>query len=128
MINIDWFQPFKHIRYSVGIIYLSILNLPHDIWIMPKNIILVDILTGLNEPSYDINGLIKPLIKALNIFWIGKEMKVHGKILQQLVRCAVLFVCASCDLPAVGSYVDSLVSRLRMVVQMLETIFWYGWK
>ena len=26
-INVDWFQPFKHIQYSVGVIYLI---LPHE--------------------------------------------------------------------------------------------------
>ena len=28
MLNIDWFQPFKHRQYSVGVIYLVIMNLP----------------------------------------------------------------------------------------------------
>ena len=85
VINIDWFQPFKHIQYSVGIIYLLILNLPHNIWNKAKNIILVRIVPGPNEPSYDINGFIEPLIKELNIFWVGKEMKVYGKASKQLV-------------------------------------------
>lgn len=26
MLNVDWFQPFKHTNYSVGAIYLTILN------------------------------------------------------------------------------------------------------
>ena len=29
MMNVDWFKPFKHIEYSVGVIYLTIINLPH---------------------------------------------------------------------------------------------------
>lgn len=24
--NIDWFQPYKHVNYSVGAIYISVLN------------------------------------------------------------------------------------------------------
>ena len=28
MLNVDWFQPFKHSSYSLGVIYLVILNLP----------------------------------------------------------------------------------------------------
>lgn len=28
MLNVDWFQPFKHTNYSVGAIYVTILNLP----------------------------------------------------------------------------------------------------
>lgn len=27
-LNIDWFQPFKYTNYSVGAIYMTILNLP----------------------------------------------------------------------------------------------------
>ena len=27
-LNVDWFQPFKHVTDSVGAIYLSVLNLP----------------------------------------------------------------------------------------------------
>ena len=27
----DWFQPFKHVTYSVGEIYRSVLNLPRNI-------------------------------------------------------------------------------------------------
>ena len=30
-LNVDWFQPFKHVTYSVGEIYLSVLNLPINI-------------------------------------------------------------------------------------------------
>ena len=28
LINIDWFQPYKDISYSVGVIYAVIINLP----------------------------------------------------------------------------------------------------
>ena len=29
-LNLDWFQPFTHIEYSVGVIYLAIQNLPRS--------------------------------------------------------------------------------------------------
>ena len=28
MLNVDWFQPFERYTYSVGVIYLDLLNLP----------------------------------------------------------------------------------------------------
>ena len=28
MINVDWFQPYKHTTYSVGVIFMTIMNLP----------------------------------------------------------------------------------------------------
>ena len=31
MLNIDWFHRFKYTQYSVGAVYLSIMNLPHKI-------------------------------------------------------------------------------------------------
>lgn len=31
LLNVDWLQPYKHVQYSVGVIYLVILNLPHSI-------------------------------------------------------------------------------------------------
>ena len=30
LLNIDWLQPYKYIQYSVGVVYLVILNLPHS--------------------------------------------------------------------------------------------------
>ena len=29
-VNTDWFQPFKRTRYSVGVMYLVVLNLPRN--------------------------------------------------------------------------------------------------
>lgn len=34
MLNIDWFQRFKYTNYSVGAIYMTILNLP--CWAYPR--------------------------------------------------------------------------------------------
>lgn len=31
MLNIDWFKPCKHIEYSVGAVYLTIMNLPRSV-------------------------------------------------------------------------------------------------
>lgn len=28
MLNLDWFQPFNHTQYSVGVVYLFVQNLP----------------------------------------------------------------------------------------------------
>ena len=30
MLNVDWLQPYKHSQNSVGVLYLSILNLPRS--------------------------------------------------------------------------------------------------
>lgn len=98
MINVDWFQPYKHVQYSVGAIYLIILNLPRHMRNKTENIILLGIMPGPHESSYNVNSYITPLVEELNNFWHGKEMNVSGFSSKQVIRCALL--CAACDLPA----------------------------
>ena len=92
-ISLDWFRPFQHSQYSVGAIYLTVLNLPRDVRNKPENVMLVGILPGPTEPA-SLNGFIKPLVDELANFWIGKEVMVNGFESAKLVRCA------TCDLPA----------------------------
>ena len=47
-LNIDWFQPFTHIEYSIGAIYLAIQNLPHNERFKEENIILAGALQNQN--------------------------------------------------------------------------------
>ena len=54
MLNIDWFQPFKHRTYSVGVMYLSIMNLPRRIRFKRENIILLGLIPGPSEPPLTI--------------------------------------------------------------------------
>ena len=46
MLNMDFFQPYKHIQYSVGAIYVTILNLPRAIRIKPENVVLIGLIPG----------------------------------------------------------------------------------
>ena len=73
MINIDWFQPYKHLTYSVGAIYLSVFNLPRQSRYKLHNICLVGIIPGPCEPELTVNQYIKPLIEELKDFWSGRE-------------------------------------------------------
>ena len=47
MLNIDWFQPYIHTISSVGVIYLTIMNLPRTIRFKLENIIIVGIIIWL---------------------------------------------------------------------------------
>ena len=79
ILNVDWFQPFKHSPYSVGVIYLALLNLPRSERYKPENIIITGIIPGPDEPSKDINTYIKPLVEGLEELWDdGFEYKGHG--------------------------------------------------
>ena len=71
MLNVDWFQPYKHTNHSCGVIYLVLMNLPREERFKPKNVIIVGIIPGPKEPKGDINSFLKPLVDELIDFWDG---------------------------------------------------------
>lgn len=99
MMNIDWFQPYKHAQYSVGVIYLVIQNLPRAIWFKPENIIIVSTIPGPSEPDCNhLNSYLKPMVDDLQILWDGVAFKVPHSVFTKLVRAALVYI--SSDLPA----------------------------
>ena len=98
--NVDWFQPYKHVTYSVGVIYLAIMNLPREERYKRENILLIGILPSSQEPSRSINSYLNPLVKEFTNFLEGVTVSVHMHdcTVQKFVRCALL--CVSCYLPA----------------------------
>ena len=51
MLNVDWFQPYKHTNHSCGVIYLVLMNLPREERFKPENVIMVGIIPGPKEPK-----------------------------------------------------------------------------
>lgn len=94
--NIDWFQPYEHYKYSVGVIYLALLNLPRGVRYKRENIILVGIIPGPSEPSLHINTYLAPLVTELLDLWKGVSIEIDG--VQREVR--VVLICVACDTPA----------------------------
>ena len=68
-LNLDWFQPFSHIEYSVGALYLCIQNLPRNERYKEENVLLVGILPGPSEPKLTVNSYIAPLVEELKVAW-----------------------------------------------------------
>ena len=104
LLNVDWFQPFKHSSYSIGIIYLVILNLPRSVRFKLENCIIVGIIPGPKEPKGCINTFLGPMVHELLELWQGCWIGSGAK--KVFVRCALLG--AVCDVPAsrkVGGYV-----------------------
>ena len=97
ILNLDWFQPYKHLTYSVGVLYLSVLNLPSHIRYSNAHTILVGILPGPKEPKLTVNTYLEPLVNDLMEFWSGVRLYVNG-CGETIVRCALL--CVACDSPA----------------------------
>lgn len=99
MLNVDWFQPFKHSVYSVGALYMVLMNLPRAERFKPENVILVGVIPGPHEPKLNINAYLQPLVAELNKLWTdGISVKAHGSMELEVFRGALL--CVGCDVPA----------------------------
>ena len=98
MLNCDWFQPFNLTNYSVGVLYMVILNLPRTIRFKPENILIVGIIPGPSEPNcHEINSFLRPLVKELNMLWNeGFSMMYNGNNI--VIHAALL--ATVCDVPA----------------------------
>ena len=104
LLNCDWFQPFKHTQYSVGVLYVALGNLPRQIRFRRENILVLGIIPGPTEPSKNINSYLDPLVSDLKLLWTGVNIKINGK--PTTIRAAIS--CLACDVPAarkVGGFV-----------------------
>lgn len=93
--NIDWFQPFKHTTYSLGAIYITIMNLPRDVRYKRENVILCGLIPGPKEP-HNVSPFLQPLVSELIELWKGVTMTLNGN--KRKVKAALL--CVACDVPA----------------------------
>ena len=73
-LNVDWFRPFKHSPYSIGVIYFAVLDLPRELRYLPENVIIAGIIPGPHEPSKTMNALLEPAVKDLHALWQGIPM------------------------------------------------------
>ena len=90
-LNLDGFQPYKHLTYSVGVLYLSVLNLPSHLRYSKAYTIVVGILPGPHEPKLTVNTYLEPLVNDLLELWRGVSFNVNGSG-ETIVRCALLCV------------------------------------
>ena len=68
MLNVDWFQPFEQACYSVGVVYLTIINMPCRLRYKRCNILIIGIIPGPSERAHDINSYLQPLVNELLVF------------------------------------------------------------
>lgn len=99
-LNVDWFQPYQHTTFSVGVIYLTVLNFPRQIRYKRENAILIGIIPGPHEPKLNINSYLRPLVYELLQFWNGIELSVCTASGSQNVLVKGGILCVACDLPA----------------------------
>ena len=55
MLNVDWFKPCKHTEYSLGAIYLTVMNFPRMLRFRQENVILIGFIPVPKEPSRNNN-------------------------------------------------------------------------
>ena len=52
LLNADWFQPYKHVTYSTGAMYISILNFPRQLRYCHGNTFVIGSYLGHMNQSY----------------------------------------------------------------------------
>jgi len=99
MLNVDWFQPYKHTQYSLGVLYLVLMNLPRSERFKPENVIIVGMIPGPNEPKGHINTFLQPLVDELIDLWDGVILE-NKQCLGGMFKIRVALLALCCDVPA----------------------------
>lgn len=100
MLNFDFFQPIKHRKdYSVGVLYLVILNLPRHLRFKWENVIVLGIVPSMGGEPKNLNEFLCPAVNELNALWKGVRLKSSlSSTISLKFRAALL--CVAADIPA----------------------------
>ncbi|GET55990.1 hypothetical protein GLOIN_2v1775288 [Rhizophagus irregularis DAOM 181602=DAOM 197198] len=116
MLNLDWFQPYNSTIYSIGVIYATICNLPHDIRFRRENLLTLGILPGPKEVSlHKVNHYLAPIVNELETLWAGLILNRTYKC-ENGKRVRGTLILVSCDISAarkICGHVSALVSCHR---------------
>ena len=99
LMNMDFFQPFTHTTYSVGVIYCVIMNLPRELRYKVENMIVVSIIPGPHEPKLNINSFLNPLVEELQDLYNGVVLPCSTGILKER-HVKACIACLAADIPA----------------------------
>lgn len=100
-IFVDWFQPWRRVQYSVGVIFMSVLSLPREERNKKENVLLVGIIPGGSEKHMSLNPFLEPIVQdllELHPAGSGVTMATHDK--PEGTRVTACLICGVCDLPA----------------------------
>ncbi|GBB88209.1 hypothetical protein RclHR1_14760001 [Rhizophagus clarus] len=122
-LNLDWFNPCKHIQYSVGVIYLILLNLSHYIRFHKENTFIIGIIPGPHEPDVnEIHQYIEPLVDELLQLWAGQVIKSPNYPIGRIYRAALIMII--CDMPAARKVIN-ILSFIININLILNNLFVY---
>lgn len=98
MLNVDWFQPFKHrTDYSVGVIYFVIMNLPRSERFKFENVMIAGIIPAMDkEPK--LNTFLEPVVTELKCLWRG--IKLLSNMTPVPITFVAALLCVASDVPA----------------------------
>ena len=100
MMNVDWFKPFKHRNdFSVGVIYMVLMNLPRSIGFRKENVILVGIIPALKHEPKSLNHFLNPGVDELNALWKGVKVNTYNSP-SSAVKIQAAVLCFASDIPA----------------------------
>ena len=100
ILNVDWFQPYKHRSdLSVGVIYMSLLNLPQAMRYKSENIIVVGVIPSFFKEPKQKHTFLGPLVAELNMPW-NKGVKMRTCLHPAGCTVFAALVCAAADIPA----------------------------
>ena len=119
-LNVDWFRPFKHSPYSLGVLYFVVLNLPRDIRYLPENVIIAGVLPGPNEPSKTMNSFLEPIVHDLQSLWEGVQLSMPPLL---PVRIRAMLLCVTCDIPACRKLCGFLGHNAHLACSKCSTPF-----
>ena len=100
MMNVDWFKPFKHRNdFSVGVIYMVLMNLPRRIRFKKENVILGGVIPALAHEPKSLNHFLEPAVSELNALWKGVKVNTFNSTSVAVkIQAAVLYFAS--DIPA----------------------------
>eukprot|EP00733_Pompholyxophrys_punicea_P000930 Pompholyxophrys_punicea_v1_NODE_375_length_2103_cov_7.343750.p1 type:complete len:228 gc:universal NODE_375_length_2103_cov_7.343750:1306-623(-) len=102
MLNFDFFSPFEtRTRYSVGFLYLTVLNLKRQSRYKRENVIFLGVIPGPSEPKLHINGYLQYLVEDLIELDKSIPVKYTGQVFSLDLRVRARLFCISADLPAI---------------------------
>ena len=100
MLNVDWFQPFKHGVDSMGIVYLTLLSLPRKHRFERHNVILVGIIPAISSEPSRLTSFLQPLVDELKVLWTGGVLLCSADSPSVPQRHYLALICVTCDMPA----------------------------
>lgn len=75
-LNVDWFEPYKYVKHSVGAMYVVINNLPRQMRFKTSNVLLPN-------QSENINHYLDPLVDEI------KELSIGVSIVVRVMLCCI---------------------------------------